>query len=221
MRSELFYTDAHQRVERETLLLLSQAPTLLSTHTLESPRAVGDAVQAFLGVHFEQALGNLASRYQADFARRAMADIAFEGSDGMYYIVDVKTRRHNTRFNMPNLTSVERLARLYEDDRNVFALLLVDYAIAGTLLHSEQVRFFPIEFISWECLTIGALGWGQIQIANVSHLVVQMQSRRTWMLTLCERLLQFYPREIDKIVQRMAHFKEVQQAWVAREDTWG
>lgn len=38
-----------------------------------------------------------------------MADLAFKDPDGFYYIVDVKTHRLGTAFNMPNLTSVERL----------------------------------------------------------------------------------------------------------------
>lgn len=220
MRSALFHTDAHQPIERETLTLLRQAPELLSAHTLESPRAVGDAVQVYLSAHFVKALGSWANRYQADFARRAMADIAFEDPDGMYYLVDIKTHRHDTHFNMPNLTSVERLTRLYEDDRNVFAVIFIDYTLAEKQLQFERVRFFPIEFISWECLTIGALGWGQIQIANANRLLVQRQSRRLWMLSLCEQLADFYPREIEKIAQRIAYFEQVRQAWLSREDLW-
>ena len=53
-----------------------------------------------------------------------MADLAFEDLDGYYYIVDVKTHRLSTKFNMPNLTSVERLARFYEDDKNYFVVLM-------------------------------------------------------------------------------------------------
>lgn len=39
-----------------------------------------------------------------------MADLAFTDKEGIYSVVDVKTHREDTRFNMPNLTSVERLA---------------------------------------------------------------------------------------------------------------
>ena len=95
-----------------------------------------------------------------------MADMAFEDPDGAYYVVDVKTHRLSTAFNMPNLTSVERLARFYEDDGNYFVVLMVTYEIEGLRAVVEQVTFVPIEFLDWGCLTIGALGWGQIQIAN-------------------------------------------------------
>ena len=92
-----------------------------------------------------------------------MADMAFEDPDGAYYVVDVKTHRLSTAFNMPNLTSVERLARFYEDDGNYFVVLMVTYEIEGLRAVVEQVTFVPIEFLDWGCLTIGALGWDRFR----------------------------------------------------------
>jgi len=92
--------------------------------------------------------------------------LAFKDKQDFYYVVDVKTHREDTKFNMPNLTSVERLARFYEDDFNYFVMLLVKYNMQGTHAAISEVTFVPIEFLDWDCLTIGALGWGQIQIAN-------------------------------------------------------
>lgn len=90
-----------------------------------------------------------------------MADLAFTDKDDFYYVVDVKTHRLDTKFNMPNLTSVERLARFYEDDKNYFVILKVNYKVKGLKIIIEKVIFVPIEFLSWDCLTIGALfGFG-------------------------------------------------------------
>ncbi|APB34227.1 hypothetical protein GlitD10_1901 [Gloeomargarita lithophora Alchichica-D10] len=75
---------------------------------------------------------------------------------------------------MPNLTSVERLTRFYESDKNVFAVLMVAYDIEQTRVEVERVTFVPIEFLGWDCLTIGALGWGQIQIAIAKHVKVDI-----------------------------------------------
>ncbi len=148
-----------------------------------------------------------------------MADIAFGDIDGNFYVVDVKTHRLETAFNMPNLTSVERLVRLYEDDKNYFVLLLVKYRAAPGQLVIEDVNFIPIEYLSWECLTVGALGWGQIQIANANKVVVaEGYSRKRWMLELCEVMLSFYPREIAKIGERIEYFERVRERWVSRSD---
>jgi hypothetical protein len=146
-----------------------------------------------------------------------MADLAFTDRDGFYYVVDVKTHRLETHFNMPNLTSVERLARFYEDDNNYFVVLMVKYAIAGTSVNVDRVHFVPIEFLSWDCLTIGALGWGQIQIANANIINInEGYSRKNWMIELCDVMSEFYPREIGKINDRIDYFQRVRQRWEER-----
>jgi len=148
-----------------------------------------------------------------------MADLAFTDTDGFYYVVDVKTHGLRTSFNMPNLTSVERLARFYEDDQNYFVLLIVKYDVCQTRMQVEEVQFVPIEFLSWECLTIGALGWGQIQIANANVIKVnEGYSRKCWMLELCDTMLDFYPREIAKIDKRIERFKGIRQFWEGRPE---
>lgn len=148
-----------------------------------------------------------------------MADLAFEDPDGLYYVVDVKTHRLSTKFNMPNLTSVERLARFYEDDRNYFVVLMIDYEIEGINARIEQVHFVPIEFLDWNCLTIGALGWGQIQIANSNQILINSSnSRKNWMIQLCDCLLEFYPKEIAKIDKRIGYFQKVRERWANRSE---
>ena len=136
-------------------------------------------------------------------------------------MVDVTTHRFETNFNMPHLTSVERLARFYEDNQNYFVLLMIAYTVSGVDVDVESVHFAPIEFLSWECLTIGALGWGQIQIANANNLIVNTgYSRKKWMLELCDTLDEFYPREIGKVRNRIHHFKQVREQWEEKADMW-
>jgi hypothetical protein len=120
---------------------------------------------------------------------------------------------------MPNLTSVERLARFYEDDENHFVLLLVRYSLDGAHARISEVTFVPIEFLDWDCLTVGALGWGQIQIANSNRISVRPHySRKRWMLELCDVMLEFYPKEIGKIQTRIEYFERVRVRWQAKLD---
>lgn len=115
---------------------------------------------------------------------------------------------------MPNLTSVERLTRFYEDDNNYFAILFIRYSVSGTQAQARQTRFIPIERLSWECLAIGALGWGQIHIKDANHLAIDEQlTRKQWMLSLCDAMLEFYPREIEKISERIDYFKKAREKW--------
>jgi hypothetical protein len=217
--SRIFYTAAYKKIEKEIVKLLDSQPDFLSVQTAASTRAVGDAIQAILAEQFQSLLGKWLAVYSADFARRAMADLAFTDRDGFYYIVDVKTHRLDTHFNMPNLTSVERLARFYEDDKNYFVVLIVKYGLKRTTVEVQQVHFIPIEFLAWDCLTIGALGWGQIQIANANVIKVKEgYSRKKWMIELCDVMLEFYPREVGKINNRIEFFQRVKQRWKTKSD---
>lgn len=219
MKSRIFYSTKFKLIEKAIVKLLNMQPDFLSAQTASSPRAVGDAIQTILSNNFQSVLGNLSAEYSAQFARRAMADLAFTDHDGFYYVVDVKTHRLDTHFNMPNLTSVERLARFYEDDKNYFVTLIVEYAVKDAHIHVTRARFVPIEFLAWECLTIGALGWGQIQIANANVMKINANySRKKWMLELCDVMLEFYPREISKIGERINYFKRVRREWEKKSD---
>lgn len=213
-KSTIFFTNRYKEIEQAIIALVNSQPDFISARTAVSTRAVGDAIQSILSEQFQPLLGDLCAEYSAMFARRAMADLAFTDKDGFYYVVDVKTHRLNTKFNMPNLTSVERLARFYEDDSNYFVVLIVKYDIKGTRVEAKQVHFIPIEFLGWGCLTIGALGWGQIQIANANVININEDySRKKWMVELCDVMLEFYPKEVGKIHERIDYFKRVKQHW--------
>lgn len=219
-KSQIFYSEKFGEVQEAIREFLNSQEDYLSTSTANSPRAVGDAIQDVLGSNLQQVLGDeVCKNYSANFARRAMADLAFEDDNGFYYVIDVKTHRLSTKFNMPNLTSVERLTRFYEEDKNVFAVLMVAYDVERTRVEVERVTFAPIEFLGWDCLTIGALGWGQIQIANSNSITVNPgYSRKQWMLELCDTLSGFYPREIAKIEERLNYFGRVKQFWLNHSD---
>jgi len=213
----IFQQGYAQAIADATKQSLNQQTDFLSESTANSSRAVGDAVQSLLEKGFGTILGELAKNYSSDFARRAMADIAFEDKQANYYLVDVKTHRLSTNFNMPNLTSVERIARLYEDDKNVFSILWVPYDVQGVHVIVDKVQFFPIESLSWQCLTIGALGWGQIQIANANNIMLNPNYiRKAWMIDLCDQVLAFYPREIAKIQERITHFEGIRAKWLLK-----
>lgn len=221
MKSSFYYGGHHRQVASRIRKHLNSAPDFLTPQTARSPRAVGDAIESLLAENFHTFLGNWCREYSSDFARRAMADLAFTDKEGIYSVVDVKTHREETRFNMPNLTSVERLARFYESDTNVFAVMLIRYSIEGIHLTVSEAVFSPIEFLDWDCLTVGALGWGQVQIADAKEIRVKEQySRKQWMLQLCEVMMEFYPREIAKIRDRMGRFDRVKAFWESKEDIW-
>lgn len=205
-------------IQKNILNLLNSCPDFDNIHIVNSPRAVGDTVQEILGKRMNTCFpAGLIKDFNASFARRSMADVAFMDYDDNYFIVDIKTHNQDTDFNMPNLTSVERLSRLYEDDNNFFVILLAEYKVVENKIIFDAVRLTPIEHLKWDCLTIGALGWGQIQIANSRVVNIEhFQTRKTWMLQLCDTLDVFYPKEIGKIEERITYFKKVREFWESK-----
>ncbi len=218
MHSIIFSSDRYIEIQESIKNFLNDQSDFLSTNSASSTRAAGDAIQELLADNFKSVLGDSCSKYSSDFARRAMADLAFEDNDGFYCVVDVKTHRLSTKFNMPNLTSVERLSRFYEGEKNYFVVLMVSYEIDGTTVSVKNVHFVPIEFIGWDCLTIGALGWGQIQIANSNNITINRNSsRKEWMIQFCDVMLEFYPKEIGKIGSRIDRFKKIRDYWTQKD----
>lgn len=185
--------------------------------TSASTRAVGDAIEAVISTRFESVLGNEVTDFVSELPRRDMADFEFTDRCGTRYLVDVKTHRVDTAFNMPNLTSVKRLIDLYEASNVFFMVLLIRYRVEDSNILVASVDFAPIEWIEWGCLTIGALGWGQVQIADSENVVVNpRQSRQQWMTQLCDALLRFYPGEVAKIQARIEFATRARERWVGR-----
>ena len=214
MRDDIFTPSRYKRIAGAIKDFLNTEEDFLSPNTAGSVRAAGDAIERILGENLRGFIGDECVEYSADFARRAMADIAFTTKDGARYVIDVKTHREDTQFNMPNLISAHRLARFYEDDNNRFVLLLAKYRLDGLRATFTEVTFAPIEFLSWNCLTVGALGWGQIQIADSNHINVKPgYPRKQWMLELCDAMLAFYPKEAAKIKTRIGYFQKTKTRW--------
>ncbi|WP_008310219.1 hypothetical protein [Leptolyngbya sp. PCC 6406] len=221
MKPTFYYGGHYRDLALQVKDYLNDQADFLSIETVRSTRTAGDALEGMIADVFNDFLGDFCQEYSRDFSRRAMADLAFIDSENFYTIVDVKTHREGTEFNMPNLTSVERISRFYESKTNVFSLLMVKYKVESLQVVVTDVKFAPIEFLDWSCLTIGALGWGQIQIKNSNNIqIVHGYSRKQWMLHLCDLLMNiFYPGEILKIEGRVGRFEQVRQFWLDQPDT--
>jgi hypothetical protein len=206
--------------EQVLKLLNDKGQQIVNKRSLNSPRAVGDAVQLFLSEKggLKRCIPKeFLKSFETDFERRSMEDMAFFDKNNQYYAVDCKTHNLSTLFNMPNLISVRRLANFYKNDENTFCILIVAYDVEDGKINYKECFFKPIEAFSWDCLTIGALGWGQIQIANANKLIFnEAINRKEWMLQLCNNIEMFYDEEISKIDERKNWFNDIKDYWRKR-----
>lgn len=70
MKSKLFYSDQYEAVEERIKTFLNEQEDFLSGSTVNSPRAVGDAIQDILSDNLQGILGEqLCAKYSSEFAR--------------------------------------------------------------------------------------------------------------------------------------------------------
>lgn len=196
-------------LESEIIRFLSDHESFIVSEAFQrSTRGVGDAIEDLIVKNLDDIASNISDVTHTDFSRRAMEDVALE-SDGNYYAIDIKTHRLSTKFNMPNLTSVKRLMDFYEERSNYFTVAMIEYNLSdGGELADLYATVEPIEHFSWECLRIGALGWGQIQFRNASDIVVNTsQTRKEWLKLFTLRLREHYAGEKEKIEERLEYIE--------------
>lgn len=147
---------------------------------------------------------NLKSRiikesYEAK-SKRSIEDVGLITNDYDDVKIDIKTHDTESELSMPNLISIARLKKFYENDRNLLVYVFVKYINHGNNVQVLQVKVKPIEQINWECLTIGNLGKGQLQITDMNKISFQnFMTRKDWMERLSYDAIIYYQKLIDKI----------------------
>ena len=147
---------------------------------------------------------NLKSRiikesYEAK-SKRSIEDVGLITKDYDDVKIDIKTHDTESELSMPNLISISRLKKFYENDRNLLVYVFVKYINHGNNVQVLQVKVKPIEQINWECLTIGNLGKGQLQITDMNKISFQnFMTRKDWMERLSYDAIIYYQKLIDKI----------------------
>jgi len=63
-------------------------------------------------------------------------------------------------------------------------------------------------WFDWDCLRIGALGWGQLQFRSASDIRVnRSQTRKDWPRSFTRELREHYAREENKIKERLDYWE--------------
>jgi len=193
-------------LEKEIPLLLNKENIIMPNLSEKSTRGIGDLLCEITREKFISLLTNNYKNSDQKIERKSMGDIVIEDST-CKYLIDVKSKLEGTSFNMPNITSIVKLSKLYANSKNYFILLLIDYKILNQSLIVNTVNILPIESISWDCLQIANIGLGQIQITNANKIKIDESiSRNEWLLNLCSRSLNFLENLSNKIPKRMEYF---------------
>jgi hypothetical protein len=187
--------------------------------SLDCLENLDEALRDFVYKNFNEIIRSCHFQNTSDFTFRGLNELLYSDAYGNHYILDIHSHNICTDFSMPNLTANRGLVELYDTPENVkpsyFMIMIFSYRVVGSQIVIEDVVFSPIEHLDWSCLTIGALGWGQIQIKNSNNIVLNYtKKRKDWMIELCDKMLIFYPNEVEKIGNRIEYFTEVKKKWL-------
>lgn len=162
-----------------------------------TPRIVGDIVQEVIEEKIEST-GYI--KTNTVITKRSMPDVEIYDDEKNILVIDIKTHLLKTGFHMPNLSSIKRLCQLYKDNNKYFMLLFVDYELLNNKPIFKKVWFLPIENISWSCLSIGALGYGQLQIKNADNIIFKFDiSRGEWLNIFKNKVYEYIEKQRKKL----------------------
>jgi hypothetical protein len=186
-----------------------RGPVQLTKSQEKSQRAAGDALEARIIelVESEAAHHFPGCTFSAGFGSKDMQDCQITTAVGKQILIDVKTFRTTNGWGSPNVTSVDRLAKLYHDPSAYFALFVVDYEWRDASLPASRMQCALVEHITIQSLKIGNLGRGQLQIRDSATFCVdQKQSRDSWIDAFIPLVLAFYAAQEQRIKKQSAAF---------------
>ncbi len=213
MKSKIFHSSQYKKIQTDIKNRLNK----FSREELGIARTVresGDRISNAVTKEASDILKKISTKFTASEGSKAMEAFTFWDQDRLEYHVDIITHRIEAKFSMPNITSVDRLQKLYEADKAFFITSVIDYSTNSKKDNVSRVTMVPIEFLSWKCLRIGSLGTGQLQIKKASEIVVDTRkTRKDWMLEFADNLLDFYINQSKKIVGYMDKANKLKKEW--------
>ena len=199
------------KLERDLQLFLANTPVKLPEKIIRKPRACAEAFEELLKENFEDILGSRGTNYEPSTRAKSTADLSFTDTYNNYCAVDIKTHCLG-KWGMPNIISYKKLAKLYDNDSNIFYVLLVEYEISHGRTNVTKCTIVPIEHLSWDCLAVqGTLG--QVQIKNAERVIIQPTARPAWMAQFSKTVLSSIDTKVASLKKERVNFEALETKW--------
>jgi len=133
-------------------------------------------------------------------SKKSIEDVTLVGTNGVNYRVDPKTHNIDSEFSMPNLSSVEKLRKLLENENEELIYIFVSYVINGLEVSITKIDVKYLWELSFEMLRIGSLGKGQLQISNMhNELKFTNIGKLKWLNELKSKVREYHNQRIKQI----------------------
>jgi len=160
-------------------------------------RGVADVIEKYVCEQITK-IDNKELIIERSKTKRSLEDVQIKNNQELYKI-DIKTHDLNSDFSMPNLISVDRLKKFYENNNNHLMYIIISYTTNNNITQIKNIEIRYIEELSWEILGIQNLGKGQLQIKNMNNELIFVEpNREEWINTLKQNMIKFYKKQIAK-----------------------
>lgn len=162
-------------------------------------RTIGDLVEKKVIEIILQNQNPIINEVKLSTGKKSMEDVSVV-SDGVTYMLDPKSHNVDSEFSMPNLSSISRIKKLFDNDKKEMMYVFVDYKIDGQVVRIEDIKVLYLWELDMSMLGIGALGKGQLQIKNLNkELVISDEGKQIWYGKLKTQVKEYLAKQIKKI----------------------
>lgn len=166
-------------------------------------RTYGDLLQSKAVDILFDSKNDLVTETKRAKSKRTMEDVTLISQKKLFYI-DIKTHNLDSEFSMPNLTSINRIRKVFNSDKKELVYALVSYVLENDMLIVKDVEVFFIWELDPTILTVGALGLGQLQIKDANkELIFTTIGKVNWYSEYVKLVQVYLQKQKIKIEQQI------------------
>lgn len=164
-------------------------------------RTVGDVIESKISDIIFNNNSELITEKKRARSKKSIEDVTII-SNGIKFYIDPKTHDENSDFSMPNLTSIEKIKKLFSSTCEELIYVFVTYGLDSNIVLIRDIKVFFIWELDINILGVGALGKGQLQIKNANEpIVITNEGKISWyenFKLLVKKFLEKQKNKIDK-----------------------
>lgn len=170
-------------------------------------RTVGDLIENKISDILFNSNSELITEKREPRSKKSIEDVTLV-SGGVLYYIDPKTHDTNSDFSMPNLTSIDKIKKLFSSNEQELIYVFVSYGLDNGMVVISDIKVFFIWELDISILGIGALGKGQLQIKNANNeLVFTNKGKQEWFEDFKKLVQEYLKKQITKTNKQISEWK--------------
>lgn len=140
-------------------------------------------------------------------SRKSIEDVTLI-SGGKTFYIDPKTHNLDSDFSMPNLTSIQKLKKLFSSENEELIYVFVTYRVYDGVINIQDIKVFFVWELDMEILGIGALGKGQLQIKDAHNdFKFQDKGKTEWFNQFKTLVQEFLKKQLKKVNKQIVEWE--------------